>query len=85
MSLNTLLQARKTALETSIPIYEAAIDALGNGNAQSYTLDTGQSRQTVTRLDLVGLQKVLDSMLNRYAVICARLTGSGTVIGRPQW
>lgn len=67
-----------------IRAYEAASLALGNG-VQSYTLDTGQSRQTVTKLDLGMLNKTLDSLYNRCATMEARLTGSGTVTIRPAW
>lgn len=78
-------QARLDALAISIPLYEAAIDALATGNVQQYTLDTGQNRQVVTKLDLVGLQKTLDSLLNRFSTIEARLNGSGVRTGFPAW
>lgn len=81
---DTFLQARIDALVISIPIYEAAIDALGTGGVQEYLIDTGQTRQRATKLDLVGLQKTLDSMLNRYATLCARLNGAAS-IARPAW
>ena len=78
-------QARIDALAISIPIYETAIDALGTGGAQEYLIDTGQTRQRVTKLDLKNLQATLDSMLNRYTTACARLNGGNVSIGRPAW
>ncbi len=81
---NTFWQTRIDALAISIPIYEAAIDALGTGGVQEYLIDTGQTRQRVTKLDLVALQKTLDSMLNRYTTACARINGAAS-IGRPAW
>lgn len=80
---NTFLQSRITATQAQIVVYEDAITALGSGNIQTYTLDTGQSRTTVTKLELNGLQKTLDSLYNRLVVLEARLTGNGALIGRP--
>ena len=73
----TFIQARITAVEAQIPIYEAALLALGSG-VQSYELDTGQSRQRVTKVDLLRLQNVLDMLLNRRATLRALLNGGGT-------
>jgi hypothetical protein len=79
------LQDRITATKAQIIIYEDAIAALGTEGVQSYTLDTGQSRQTVTLLDLAGLNKTLESMYNRLCTMQARLNGSGVIIGGPSW
>ena len=79
----TFLQERITATKAQIVAYEDAITALASGGVQSYTIDTGQTRQTVTRLDLANLQTVLDGLMNRLAVYEARLNGSGALIGRP--
>ena len=79
---STYLQARITATKTLIEAYEDATTALASG-VQSYTLDTGQSRQTVTKLDLSSLNTVLDSLYNRLCVMEARLNGTGTTIARP--
>ena len=83
MSLNTFLQARIATIETQIAAYEDAITAVTSG-VQSYTLDTGQTRQVVTRFDIDKLQAALDALYNRYSVMCARLN-SGTVTMRPGW
>ena len=80
----TFLQARITATKALIIIYEDALTALGSG-VQSYLLDTGQTRTTVTRVDLLSLNKVLDSLYNRCAVFEARLNGSGSTMGVPAW
>ena len=79
------LQDRITATQNQIIAYEAAIDALVAGGAQNYMLDTGQSRQSVTKLDLGTLQRNLNSLYNRCATLEARLNGSGTVTTRPAW
>jgi len=78
------IQDRITATKAQIIAYEDAATALASG-VQSYTLDTGQSRQTVTKLDLAALQRTIDSLYNRCATLEARLNGSGTVTTRPAW
>jgi hypothetical protein len=47
--------------------YEVALSALLTGTHQSYEIDTGQSRQRVTRLDIDDLQKTLQNMRTRLA------------------
>lgn len=80
----TFIQARIDATKAQIIAYEAAAAALGAG-VQSYTLDTGQTRQTVTKLDLSALQKSIDSLYNRCATLELRLNGGGVIISRPAW
>ena len=78
------IQGRIDATKLQIVAYEDAALALGSG-VQSYTLDTGQSRQQVTKLDLSMVQKTIDSLYNRCATLEARLNGSGTLTARPGW
>ena len=78
------LQARITATQALIVAYEDGILALTTGGVQSYTLDTGQSRQIVTKFDLAEMQKSLDSLYNRCATLSARLNGA-TITARPGW
>ncbi len=80
----TFIQGRIDATKVQIVAYEDAAAALATG-VQSYTLDTGQSRQTVTKLDIGALQRAIDSLYNRCATLEARLNGSGTVTARPAW
>jgi hypothetical protein len=82
---NTFLSDSIATLETIIRAYDAAILALAVNGIQAYTLDTGQSRQTVTQLDLADLRKTRTSMYNEYVTLCARLNGTGTIVGRPGW
>lgn len=68
-----------------IDAYETAVTTLaGQGAIQSYTLDTGQSRQVVTRSDIPSLNRMLDSLYNRLATLEARLYGS-SITARPGW
>lgn len=78
------IQARIAATKAQIIAYEAAALALGAG-VQSYTLDTGQTRQTVTKLDLIGIQTTIDSLYNRCSTLELRLNGGGSIISRPAW
>lgn len=76
---------RIAATEALIISYEDAITALGaNGAIQSYTLDTGQSRQVVTRSDIPALNTMIDKLYNRLATLNARLSGS-SIQARPHW
>jgi len=74
----TFLQDRLTATKAMIIAYETAIEALITGVA-SYTLDTGQTKQTVTKLDIDKLQRMLDILYNRYTTLYTRLNGDGVV------
>ena len=69
----------------TLEIYLDAIDALVSGRVQEYRLDTGQTVQNVTRLDLDKLQIEVDRILNRIATLEARCNGGGVVIARPCW
>ena len=81
----TYLQERITKTKAMIEAYEDAVLALGTDGIQSYDLDTGQTRQRVTKLDLDDLNETLEKLYNRLAVFEARLNGCGTTIMRPCW
>lgn len=79
------LEDRIAATKAQIVAFEDAILALASGTVQSYTLDTGQSRQTVTKLDLDSLRKSIDSLYNRCVILETRLNGGGSVTVGPGW
>ncbi len=81
----TFLQARITVTKALIVKYETAIDAIIVGGLQSYEIDTGQTDQKVTKLNLAATQRGLESLYNRCATMEARLNGSGVVTVRPEW
>ena len=81
---STFLNERITQTKATIIAYETAIDAIILGGAESYTLDTGQTRQVVTKLDIADMQMTLDSLLNRLTMLQKRLTKSGMVV-RPNF
>jgi hypothetical protein len=82
---SSFLRERITATKSQITALENAATDLSSGAIVSYTMDTGQSRQVVTKASLSTINNVINSLYNRLATLEARLTGNGTVIGRPAW
>lgn len=80
----TFIQEQIDVIKAQMAAYNAALTALATGAVESYTLDTGQTRQTVTKLDISKIKNILDSLWNRYSTLYARLYG-GSVLVRPQW
>ena len=78
----TWLQSRIDKTKTAIEAIEDAILALSTGKLQSYTIDTGQTRQTVTKKDIARLNAELDKLYLRLDWLDARLNGSGTSLVR---
>jgi hypothetical protein len=85
MSLDSILQDQLIAIEAQLEAINVAITALLIDKVQSYTLDTGQTRQTVTKFDIVKLTATRDSLLNQYSVLCARLGIDGTIYAGGAW
>lgn len=77
----TWLEDRITKTKALIEAYEDAILALSSG-AQTYSLNTGQTQQSVTKAQLGSLDLTLQRLENRLAVLEARREGGG-VQGRP--
>ena len=78
----TWLQSRIDKTKTTIESIEDAILALSTGKLQSYTIDTGQTRQTVTKKDISRLNVELDKLYLRLDWLDTRLNGSGTSLVR---
>ena len=77
------LKARIAKVEAAIEAYEDAILALSTG-AQTYSLDTGQTRQSVTKANLSEMRNALANLENKRATLRARLYGAG-IHGRPAY
>lgn len=75
------LLARIEATEQLITAYEDAILKLTSDGVQQYSIDTGQSRQTVTRADLSHLQSQVGGLYNRLATLHARLNSASHYAG----
>lgn len=65
---------------------KAIIDALDDAILQlsttgilEYHLDTGQSKQRVTRQDLARLADMRSDLFNQYDALCARLSNGGAL------
>lgn len=70
---------RITKTEALILVYEDALMAFAATPIETYRIDTGQTTQTVTRANMASLQRQLDGLYNRYATMCARVNGAGTI------
>jgi hypothetical protein len=74
---------RIEATKALIVKYEEALDAFALG-AQSYSLDTGQTRQVVTRSQLGSIQLTLSRLESRLSTYQARM-GCARLVVRPHW
>jgi hypothetical protein len=63
----------------TIEAINGAVLALASNDVQSYTLNTGQGTQSVTKKDLKRLNDTVDSLLNRLVTLEARCYGGGSV------
>lgn len=81
----SFIQARITAAKASIVAYEDAELQIASNQIMSYTIDTGQNRTVVTRLNITELRRAIEGLYNRCATLEARLNGGGVVNVRPSW
>lgn len=79
----TFLQQRLAATEKLIAEAEDAQSKILTGAIMSYTIDTGQSRSTVTKHNITELNRMIDSLYSRWATLNARINGTGATISRP--
>lgn len=68
-----------------IAILQAALLALVDPTITSYSLDTGQSVQRVTRRDVPRLTSDLEAAYSLLATLTARSKGSGVIQVVPAW
>ena len=78
------LDARIASTQRQIEAYESCLEAL-NAGTYSYSLDTGQGRQTVTRNEIGRLQATYDQLLIRYQSLCNTRDGSAITVVNPAW
>ena len=74
-----------TNTQARIVALQGAALAIETGGIESYTLDTGQTRQTVTKANIGVLERAIGSLLNSLATLEARCSGSGVVNVRPSF
>jgi hypothetical protein len=83
---DSILNTQMTTLQNHVTAWNGALIALSAANGvKSYTVDTGQSVQTVTRNEINKINDVIQSLLNQIAVIETRLTGCGSTYVNPGW
>lgn len=80
---DTFLINQITVIEAQILEYQAAITAVTTGGMEQYTIDTGQTRMTVTSLNVGDLQDDVDGLLSRREILKAQCEGGGAVQGVP--
>jgi len=76
------IQERIDAKKALLAQYEAALTAFDLG-VYSYSFDTGQSRQTVTRTSATQLAKDISRLEDEISVLMTRLCGGGRLYSRP--
>jgi hypothetical protein len=75
-------QARISAITAQITAIETAITGLSSGTLRSYTLNTGQTTQTVTKQEIGVLRIELDKLISRLRYWDDLLNGGGTILAR---
>ena len=80
---NGWIRDRIEATQELILAIEAAMVSVAGG-ATSYTIDSGQTRQTVTKSTSGELKNTLNELENRRAVLRSQLNGTKVNL-RPGW
>jgi len=78
------LDERISDTKAKIVAYGLAVDALLAGGIAEYRLDTGQSIQRVTKIDIDQLNKAIDNLTNRLVTYQARRNGASVIV-RPAY
>lgn len=76
------LEAQLVLVEAAITATWAAITAVSTGAVQSYSLDTGQTRQTVTKANIGSIRLQLKELYTLRDMLRTRLCG-GSYYVRP--
>jgi hypothetical protein len=78
------LEQRIAAKKAALLAFDAALTALAGG-AQSYSLDTGQTRQVVTKANLSEMRIMITKLESEISTLQQRLNGYGRFQVRPGW
>lgn len=78
------LEERIAAKKAQILALDTAITAVAGG-AQTYSLDTGQTRQVVSKANLSEMRNLIRALESDVATLQQRLNGCGTFQVRPGW
>ncbi len=82
---NAWLQKRLDALDARIEAHETAGALAAAAGAQSYTLDTGQSRGVVMRYEVSSLEKTIAALTNQYIITCNRMGKTSSRLAIPSF
>jgi hypothetical protein len=75
---------RIAAKKAALLAFDGAITALAGG-AQTYSLDTGQTRQVVTKANLSEMRIMISKLESEISTLQQRLYGCGRFQVRPGW
>ncbi len=78
-------QVQLTNAKAQLAQLEAAIAAILDPTVRSYSIDTGQTVQTLRRHDLPDLYASVSALENRVATLSVRLSGGAATLGVPAW
>lgn len=79
------LDEKIAATKALIDAWEGASLAFATSNTQTYQLDTGQTRQMVTRAQLGSIDLMIKRLYSQLAVLQARRGGCAQFNLRPGW
>ncbi len=79
-STSDFLKIRIEAIKTQIEAYEQALTTFATSNVQSYTLDTGQTRQTVQRAEISSMKNTVKSLYSLLDDLDARVNGASVIL-----
>ena len=80
-----IILARIESIKASLAAAQDAELAILAGTVQSYSIDTGQDRQSAVKLNLTELRKYIDGLLTQLCALEARVNGGAAIIARPHW
>jgi hypothetical protein len=78
------LEERIAKKKEAIAAFEDALLAIAGG-AQSYSIDTGQTRQVVTKANVTETRNVIAQLESDIVTLQMRLNGCGRFVVRPGW
>lgn len=85
LGIDALLEEQVAPLKLKLAAMIAASTGLATGAIQSYELETGMTRQKVTKTNLATLEAAISSLMNTLTTLEARLRGCGVVRSLPSW
>lgn len=85
LGIDALLEAQVAPLKLKLAEMITASTGLVTGAIQSYELETGMTRQKVTKADIATLEAAISSLMNTLTTLEARLRGCGVSRFVPSW